>query len=173
MPPIRYVSLADLKPWPGAARTHSKKQIRQIAESIRRFGFINPIVIDEDCQVLAGHGRVEAARIMKLEEVPALRIDTMSEAEKRAYTIADNKLALNAGWDRKALGDELERLLAEDLYFDVSVAGVSATELAGMIGGAMEIEKPSAAMLPPNHQHRTDPVACKHLICRDNTPYCD
>lgn len=128
MLPIRYVSLADLKPWPGAARTHSRKQIRQIAESIRRFGFINPIVIDEDRQILAGHGRIEAARVMRLEEVPALRIDTMSEAEKRAYVIADNKLALNAGWDRKLLGDELERLLAEDLHFDIGIAGFSIRE---------------------------------------------
>lgn len=128
MPPIRYVSLADLKPWPGAARTHSKKQIRQIAESIRRFGFINPIVIEEDGQILAGHGRVEAARVMKLEDVPALRIDTMSEAEKRAYVIADNKLALNAGWNRKLLGDEVERLLTEDICFVIEITGFSATD---------------------------------------------
>lgn len=129
MPPIRYVSLADLKPWPGAARTHSKKQIRQIAESIRRFGFINPIVIDEDYQILAGHGRVEAARAMSLEDVPALRIDTMSEAEKRAYVIADNKLALNGGWDKRLLGGEIERLLAEDLTFDINVTGFSTAEV--------------------------------------------
>lgn len=130
MPPIRYVNLADLKPWPGAARTHSKKQIRQIAESIRRFGFINPIVIDEDYQILAGHGRVSAARIMRLEEVPALRIETMIEAEKRIYLIADNKLALNAGWDRKVLDEELERLLAEDPNLDIAVTGLSITEAA-------------------------------------------
>lgn len=132
MPPIRYISLADLKPWPGAARTHSKAQIRQIAESIRRFGFVNPIVIDEDQQILAGHGRVAAARTMGLEEVPAIRIDTMSEGEKRAYTIADNKLALNAGWDRIILGEELEKLLAEDLNFDVRVIGFS-TEKATVL----------------------------------------
>lgn len=133
MPPIRYVSLADLKPWPGAARTHSKKQIRQIAESIRRFGFINPIVIDEDQQILAGHGRVEAARTMKLEEVPALRIDTMSEAEKRAYVIADNKLALNARWNETFLGNELERLLSQDLHFDIGIAGFSVTDAIHLI----------------------------------------
>lgn len=138
MPPIRYVSLADLKPWPGAARTHSKKQIRQIAESIRRFGFINPIVIDEDRQILAGHGRVEAARVMKLEEVPALRIDTMSEAEKRAYVIADNKLALNARWDRKALGEELEKLLAEDLNFNVGITGFSIIQTVELNDGLAE-----------------------------------
>lgn len=140
MPPIRYVSLADLKPWPGAARTHSKKQIRQIAESIRRFGFINPIVIDEDYQILAGHGRVEAARTMSLEDVPALRIDTMSEAEKRAYVIADNKLALCAGWDRKVLGNELERLLIEDLHFDVGITAFSSSETVKLNMGQIEKE---------------------------------
>lgn len=134
MPPIRYISLADLKPWPGAARVHSKMQIRQIAESIRRFGFINPIVIDEDQQILAGHGRVEAARAMGLEEVPAIRIDTMSEAEKRTYAIADNKLALNAEWDRKILGGELEGLLAEDLNFDVRITGLSIAETIKLTG---------------------------------------
>lgn len=133
MPPIRYVSLADLTPRPGAARTHSRKQIRQIAESIRRFGFINPIVIDENGQILAGHGRVEAARAMRLDEVPALRIDTMSEAEKRAYAIADNKLGLNSGWDRKILGDEIESLLAEDLCFDAGITGFPAAETVELI----------------------------------------
>ena len=132
--PIRYVNLADLKPWPGAARTHSKKQIRQIAESIRRFGFINPIVIDEDWQILAGNGRVEAARMMRLEEVPALRIDTMSETEKRAYVIADNKTALNSRWDRRHLGEELERLLVEDLQFDVGITGFSIIETVELVG---------------------------------------
>jgi len=141
MPPIRYVSLADLKPWPGAARTHSKKQIRQIAESIRRFGFINPVVIDEDQQILAGHGRVEAARSMRLEEVPALRIDTMSEAEKRVYVIADNKLAQNAGWDRTALGHDLERLLAEDLHSDIGITGFSIAESLGLITGQSDRQK--------------------------------
>lgn len=134
MPPVRYISLVDLKPWPGAARTHSKAQIRQIAESIRRFGFINPIVIDEDQQILAGHGRVAAARAMGLEEVPAIRINTMSEAEKRVYAIADNKLALNAEWDRKVLGDDFEKLLAEDLNFDVRITGFSVAETIKLTG---------------------------------------
>lgn len=135
MPQIRYTNLADLKPWPGAARSHSKAQIKQIVASIRRFGFTNPIIIDEDRQILAGHGRVAAARAMCLEEVPAIRIDTMSEADKRAYVIADNKLALNAGWDGKILGDELERLLAEDLNFDISITGFSIGEMVELIDG--------------------------------------
>lgn len=135
MPPIRYVSLADLTPWPGAARIHSKQQIRQIAESIRRFGFINPIVIDEDRQILAGHGRVAAARSVGLEEVPAIRVDTMSESEKRAYVITDNKLALNSGWNRKILGDELERLLAEDVHFVIGTTGFTIAETMKLIDG--------------------------------------
>jgi|SRR5437868_7207507 len=145
MPQIRYTNLADLKPWPDAARRHSKAQIKQIIASIRRFGFTNPIIIDEDWQILAGHGRVAAARAMGLEEVPAIRIDTMSEADKRAYVIADNRLALNAGWDRKILGDELEKLLAEDLNFDIAITGFSIAETVELIDGPAEKTKPAVS----------------------------
>ena len=88
----------QLRPWPRNARTHSRKQVRQIAESIRRFGFTNPVLIDGENRILAGHGRVEAARELGLATAPCLRIDHMSATEKRAYVLADNKLALNAGW---------------------------------------------------------------------------
>lgn len=145
MPQIRYVNLADLKPWPGAARSHSKTQIKQIISSIRRFGFTNPIIIDEDRQILAGQARVAAARAMGLEEVPCIRIDTMSEADKRAYVIADNKLTLNAGWDRRILGDELERLLAEDLNFDIGITGFTIAETVELIDGPAPKAKPASA----------------------------
>lgn len=135
MPPIRYVNLTDLKPWPGAARIHSKKQLRQIAESIRRFGFINPIVIDEDCQILAGHGRVEAARSLGLPEAPYIRLDSLSEAEKRIYVIADNKLAINSSWKRSNLAAEMERLLAEDLNLDIEATGFSISDTVSLIDG--------------------------------------
>ena len=104
---IEHRPLATLAPWATNARTHSRKQIRQIADSIRTFGFTNPVLIDEDGTILAGHGRVEAARLMGMSEVPCLRLDHMSAAQKRAYVLADNKLALNAGWDRELLGLEL------------------------------------------------------------------
>ncbi|MCA3601726.1 MAG: ParB N-terminal domain-containing protein [Methylobacterium sp.] len=103
---IQTMSPGQLKPYPRNARTHSRKQIRQIAESITRFGFTNPILIDEAGMILAGHGRVEAAKLLGMEQVPCLRFDHMSEAEKRAYILADNKLALNAGWDEDLLADD-------------------------------------------------------------------
>ena len=84
----------SLRPYPRNARTHSKKQVRQVAESIRRFGFTAPVLIDRSNMILAGHGRVAAAEHLQLETVPCRRIETMTEAEKRAYVIADNKLAL-------------------------------------------------------------------------------
>ena len=114
-----------LHPWKRNARTHSKKQVRQIAASIERFGFTNPVLIDADNAILAGHGRVEAAKLLGLAQVPCLRIERMSTAEKRAYVIADNKLALNAGWDEDILAEELKDLLALDLDFEVGVTGFS------------------------------------------------
>src|SRR5680860_503057 len=96
---IDQIAIPDLTPWARNARTHSKKQIRQIAESIEAFGFTNPVLIDENRTIIAGHGRVEAAKLLGLREVPCLRLDHMTEKEKRAYVLADNKLALNAGWD--------------------------------------------------------------------------
>ena len=97
---IEHLDPGSLRPWAKNARTHSKKQLRQIAESIRTFGFTNPILIDQANTILAGHGRVEAAKSLGIETVPCLRIEHMTEPEKRAYVIADNRLAENAGWDR-------------------------------------------------------------------------
>ena len=96
---IEYLTPISLKPWAKNARTHSKKQIRQLAASIGEFGFTNPILIDNQNNVLAGHGRVAAAKLINMQAVPCVRLETMTEAQKRAYVIADNKLALNAGWD--------------------------------------------------------------------------
>lgn len=110
-----------LNPNPQNARTHSKKQIQQIADSIETFGFNNPVLIDADDNIIGGHGRVEAAKLLKLREVPVLRIEHMSEEQKRAYFIADNQLALNAGWDESILAGEFEALLEFD--FDVTLTG--------------------------------------------------
>jgi ParB-like chromosome segregation protein Spo0J len=98
LPNIEYLPPQDLKPWPGNARKHSRKQIRQLIESILRFGFTSPVVIDDDRHILAGHGRVRAACVLGLTEVPCHRLDHLNETEKRAYVIADNKLALNSTW---------------------------------------------------------------------------
>ena len=140
MPPIILVPPDQLRPWARNARTHSKKQIRQIADSITRFGFTNPVLIDETQTVLAGHGRVEAAKLLGLGEVPCLRIDYMSASEKRAYVIADNKLALNAGWDDEILGAELQGLLTDELGFDIGLTGFSIAEVDHLIEGLTPVE---------------------------------
>lgn len=110
-----------LVPYPKNARTHSKKQLRQIADSIRRFGFTNPVLVDDAGMILAGHGRVEAAKLLGMNEVPCLALSSMTDTEKRAYVLADNKLALNAGWDEDILGEELGLLLADVGEIDIGI----------------------------------------------------
>src|SRR5215510_15274329 len=113
--------LDKLIPYARNPRTHSEAQIAQIAASIAEFGFNNPILVDTKAGILAGHGRLLAARKLKLKEVPVIVLDHLSESQKRAYIIADNQLALNAGWDDSLLGIELAALQAED--FDLSLVG--------------------------------------------------
>ena len=133
---IEHLSPASLRPWAKNARTHSKKQLRQIAKSIETFGFTNPVLIDQHGTILAGHGRVEAAKSLGMAAVPCLRIEHMTEAEKRAYVIADNKLALNAGWDEELLAQELQGLLAmENLGFDLDVIGFEIAEIDSLVEG--------------------------------------
>ncbi len=124
---IEMRSIESLRPYAGNARTHSRKQIAQIAESIRRFGFTNPVLISDDDEIVAGHGRVLAARELRLPSVPVVRLSHLSADERRAYVLADNKLALNAGWDRDILAIELQALI--DLEFDVTVTGFSLAEV--------------------------------------------
>ena len=132
---IEILPIDLLRPWPRNARTHSRKQIRQIAESIRRFGFTSPVLIDGENRILAGHGRVEAARELGMATAPCLRVDHLSAAEKRAYVLADNKLALNAGWDEELLALELKELMEADIEFDVSVTGFSIAEVDQLVEG--------------------------------------
>jgi ParB-like chromosome segregation protein Spo0J len=122
--------------WEAFNRTHSKKQIRQIADSIRRFGFTNPVLISDDDEIIAGHGRVEAAKLLAMESVPTLRLSHLDAAQRRAYVLADNKLALNAGWDREVLAIELQALV--DLDFDIEVTGFSLAEIDGLLDEAQE-----------------------------------
>jgi DNA modification methylase len=119
--------ISDLKPHATNARTHSKRQIRQIADSLEQFGFTNPVLVSDDGEIVAGHGRVAAAKLLGLEEVPTLALSHLSPTERRAYVIADNKLALNAGWDQQMLAAELGALI--DLDFDVSLTGFSMAEI--------------------------------------------
>ena len=132
---IENLPIGQLHSWPRNARTHSRKQIRQIAESIRRFGFTNPVLIDGENRILAGHGRVEAARELSMATAPCLRVDHLSPAEKRAYVLADNKIALNAGWDEELLALELKELMEADIEFDVSVTGFSIAEVDQLVEG--------------------------------------
>jgi DNA modification methylase len=138
---IEYLPLEALQPYPRNARTHSRKQIRQIAESIRQFGFTNPLLIDKACMILAGHGRLAAAKLLGMERVPCVRLEHMSPEQKRAYVLADNKLALNAGWDEELLGLELKELQVLDPGFTIDLTGFSVAEADSLIEG-LSIEEP-------------------------------
>lgn len=130
--------IAALRQYPRNARTHSKKQIRQIADSIRTFGFTNPVLISDDGEIIAGHGRVEAARLLGWKVVPTIALSHLGEAERRAYVLADNKLALNAGWDREILAIELQGLI--DLEFEVELTGFSLAEIDMVLDEANEAD---------------------------------
>ena len=124
---IQNLPIDTLRPYERNARTHSKRQIRQIAKSIQRFGFCNPVLIDNQRQIIAGHGRVAAARLLGIDQVPTVELAHLSEAEKRAYVLADNRLAEKAGWDREILAIELQALV--DLDFEVELTGFETAEI--------------------------------------------
>jgi hypothetical protein len=127
-----------LVPYERNARTHSPEQVAQIAASIQEFGFTNPILVAADAGILAGHGRLAAAKDMGLAEVPVIVLDHLSAEQRRAYVLADNKLALNAGWDEELLATELQELqLAE---FDLSLLGWSDEELADLLPGVEQLD---------------------------------
>jgi DNA modification methylase len=150
-PEIESAPIDSLRPNPKNARTHSRKQIRQIASSIRRLGFLNPIIIDEDDTVLAGHGRLEAARLEGLAEVPVIRFDHLTTAQKRAYVIADNRIAEQAGWDREILSIELGELIdllpAEGL--DISLTGFEIPEIDLLMADMATPKADPEDALPP------------------------
>ena len=135
---IKELSITSLKPYARNARTHSRKQVKQIAASIERFGFTNPVLISDDGEIIAGHGRVEAAKSLGWKTVPTLALSHLSETERRAYVLADNKLALNAGWDKEILAIELQAL--SDLNFDVELTGFSLAEIDLVIDEAGEAD---------------------------------
>ena len=111
------VAISALQRYGNNARTHSRRQIKKVAASIERFGFVNPVLIDQDNLIIAGHGRVAAARRLGWKEVPALRVEHLSETEKRAYILADNRLAEEAGWNQEMLAIELQGPLLAAEYF--------------------------------------------------------
>jgi ParB-like chromosome segregation protein Spo0J len=128
-----------LVPYQKNSRTHSQLQVQQIARSIQRFGFTNPILVDSEDGILAGHGRLAAARDLGLREVPVIVLDHLSQTERRAYLIADNQLALNAGWDTAVLQQEIAALSLAD--FELDVLGFDLDELNSILDGDFGTEE--------------------------------
>lgn len=135
---IQYLPIDGLIPYARNSRTHSEAQVAQIAASIREFGFTNPVLIDGQGSIIAGHGRVLAARKLKLEQVPCIMLDHLTDTQRRAYIIADNKLALNGGWDDELLAIELGELNAAE--FDMALIGFDAAGLALAMGLGADFE---------------------------------
>ena len=124
---IQNLPIDTLRPYERNARTHSKRQIRQIAKSIQSFGFCNPVLIDDQRKIVAGHGRVAAAKLLGIDQIPTVELANLSDVEKRAYILADNRLAEKAGWDREILAIELQALV--DLDFEVELTGFETAEI--------------------------------------------
>ncbi|MEM9478015.1 MAG: ParB/Srx family N-terminal domain-containing protein, partial [Pseudomonadota bacterium] len=137
-----------LTPYANNPRTHSARQIRQIAESLKRFGWTNPVLIDAEDRIMAGHGRVAAARKLAMSEVPTIRLDHLNEAERRAYILADNKLAENAGWDEELLAIELQFLVDTDLGFEVEITGFETAEIDRLLSFEEVDDAPEEVALP-------------------------
>jgi ParB-like chromosome segregation protein Spo0J len=169
------MDIGALVPYARNSRTHGAAQVGQIAGSIREFGFTNPVLIDGKGGIIAGHGRVMAAQKLGLERVPCIRLAHLTEAQKRAYVIADNKLALNAGWDEEMLRIELEELKALD--FDLAMTGFDAGELEALFadGGENSEGQGDADAVPaPRPEAISKPgdvwVLGKHrVMCGDST----
>lgn len=128
---IKYVATELLQPYKNNSRTHSENQIKQIVASVREFGFTNPILIDENHFIIAGHGRLLAAELLGIDKVPTITLEGLSEAQRKAYVIADNKIALNAGWDNALLLNEVFWL--KEFDFNIASLGFSEVELEGLL----------------------------------------
>ena len=170
---IENVSIDKLVPYARNSRTHSDAQVAQIAASIKEFGFTNPVLIDGGGGIIAGHGRVMAARSMKIDTVPCIRLDHLTEAQKKAYVIADNKLALNAGWNDQMLGLELADL--QGLGFDLELTGFNKDELTSLMapeptdGLIDEDEVPSIPEQPKSQRGDVWLLGEHRLMCGDST----
>lgn len=170
---IEYIQTEKLIPYARNSRTHSDEQVQQIMGSIKEFGFTNPILVDADGVIIAGHGRTMAAQRLGMKEVPCLRLSHLTEAQKRAYVIADNKLALNAGWDDEMLAVELRNLRDED--FDLSLTGFDDDELAKLLADAVaegltdEDAVPEAPEQPVTVEGDVWLLGRHRLMCADST----
>jgi ParB-like chromosome segregation protein Spo0J len=169
---ITQYKLGDLIPYINNTRTHSDKQVSQIASSIKEFGFTNPVLVDGQGGIIAGHGRVMAAQKLKLDTVPCIILDHLTDAQKKAYIIADNKLALNAGWDEELLKLELESL--KELDFDIDVIGFSGEELDELFKDntpqeVIEDEAPEPPENPISKRGDIWLLGRHRLMCGDST----
>ena len=150
---------ADLIPYVNNARTHSEQQVLQIAASIKEFGFNSPVLVDGENGIIAGHGRVLAAKKLNLDEVPTIELKHLTKTQKKAYILADNRLALNSGWDNDLLALELGEL--SDDGFDLDLLGFDAGELGEF--GNVEEEKHSEEEKPFNYQENYSVL----VVCKD------
>lgn len=171
---IEYVQLSALTPYARNSRTHSPEQVKRIAASIREFGFTNPVLIDADGTIIAGHGRVLAAQHLQMDTVPVVRLEYMTEQQKRAYVIADNRLALDAGWDEELLRVELDTLHADG--YDVAMTGFGADELAELmkldIADKQETDEDEVPEPPAEPTCKTGDIwqlGAHRLMCGDST----
>ena len=174
---IEYTAVRELRPYPNNARTHSRKQVRQIANSIKKFGFCNPVLIDDTKQIIAGHGRVEAAKLLGIDAVPTCRLSHLSDADKRAYVLADNKLAEKAGWDRELLAIELQGLIELDV--DIELTGFEMAEIDLILEEAREATGAPSGPEDKVPEHSPGPavtqtgdlwVLGKHIVCCAGMP---
>lgn len=157
---VKYKAVEDLIPYARNSRTHSDDQVAQIAASIKEWGWTTPILVDETGGIIAGHGRLLAARKLKMEQVPTIEAAGWTDAQKRAYVIADNKLALNAGWDVDALKLELQEIDLEG--FDLQLTGFQVGELSAMF------DEPEFAPGTEQEQGKLDELSPKMITC----PHC-
>jgi hypothetical protein len=140
---ITYQPVGELKDYSHNARTHSKPQIRKIAESIKAFGFTNPVLLDNQNTIIAGHGRVAAAKLLGISLVPSIRLESLSPDQIRAYVLADNRLAEKAGWDQSILAIELQHLLTIDADFDVTITGFEVPEIDLILQASADKQDPA------------------------------
>jgi DNA modification methylase len=174
---VHWLGVAGLQPYSCNPRTHSQKQIRQIAESIEAFGFTSPILIDDAGTVLAGHGRLEAAKLLGWAKVPCIRLEHLSAAQRRAYVLADNKLAELAGWDEDLLALELRGLVELDPSFDLRLTGFEAPEIDFLLDGSQsevtgDLEDDRVPPLPDRSVSRQGDLwilGPHRLLCGDAT----
>jgi len=171
---IQQIPLEQLIPYVNNSRTHSDEQVSQIAASIKEFGFNNPVLVDKDNGIIAGHGRVQAARRLGLTEVPCVRLEHLTETQRKAYIIADNRLALNAGWDNELLTIELNDLLADN--FALELLGFDPAELKDLLdpvepteGLTDEDAVPEAPEEPKTKPGDIYQLGRHRLMCGDST----